>query len=92
MSNIKFKDCIYCKGRGYTDSTLMKKTECKECGGTGTKEVKEKRKPIQLEVPLHKRFSDLAHDYKTSVIGFCRMVVDDYENQKMTVIDDENTK
>lgn len=72
----KTVDCIYCKGRGWNYTNLMYQKECKECGGTGAIIIKEKRKPIQVDLKLHEKLSDMAHDHKTTLIGLMRLLAE----------------
>ena len=74
----KIVDCIYCKGVGWNYTDLMYKKECKECGGTGIKTIKEVRKSILVPIVLHRRLKELAHEHQKSLVDFLRKVVNDY--------------
>lgn len=78
MPKINFKDCIYCKGKGFTYTDKMYKKECSECMGTGSVEAKEKRMSILVEYPLHVELTEIAHDLNLSLVGLMRKVAKDY--------------
>ena len=86
----KYVDCIYCKGRGFNYTNAMSKSMCKECEGTGSKEIKDTRKSVLMDRDLKEDFEDLQVKRGfTTLIAYFRSLRDEENGRQYGIKKDE---
>ncbi len=89
----KKRICVHCDGKGLIPTTMWDHEACKECGGTGAMDVKEKRKSILVPASLHKRLRDLAYEFsRNNMPDFMNLVADTFDKKLEEELENERKK